>query len=74
MNKLGDGLDELKYYKDHSIIKHGADPAEAELGIHSDIIVGKFVDREKPTFSDLYSEELAIAQGKQTSSAVAGKK
>jgi 2-oxoglutarate ferredoxin oxidoreductase subunit beta len=74
MNKLGDGLDELKYYKDHSIIKHGADPAEAELGIHSDIIVGKFVDREKPTFSDLYSEEVAIAQGKQTSSAVGSKK
>ena len=67
MNKLGDGLDEMKYYKEHSIIKHGADPAEAELGIHSDIIVGKFVDRDKPTFEDLYKQELDLVKGKDKS-------
>jgi 2-oxoglutarate ferredoxin oxidoreductase subunit beta len=63
MNKLGDGLEEMKFYKEHSVIKHGADPAEAELGIHKDIIVGKFIDTEKPTFMDLYQKELDLVHG-----------
>jgi 2-oxoglutarate ferredoxin oxidoreductase subunit beta len=60
MNKLGDGLDEMKYFKERCIIKHGADPEDAKLGIHSDIIVGKFIDTEKPTFTDLYQKELDL--------------
>jgi 2-oxoglutarate ferredoxin oxidoreductase subunit beta len=55
-NKLGTGLDEMKYYKEHSIIKHGADPAEAELGLGGDIVIGKFKDEPKPTFLDMQKE------------------
>jgi 2-oxoglutarate ferredoxin oxidoreductase subunit beta len=51
-NKLGVGLDEMKFYKDHSIIKHGSDPKEADIGLGSDIIVGKFVDIERPTYAE----------------------
>ena len=51
-NKLGTGLKEMKYYKEHSVIKHGIDPKEADIGLDSDIIVGKFVDIERPTFTD----------------------
>lgn len=51
-NKLGEGLDEMKYYKEHSIIKHNIDPKDTDLSLNGDIIVGKFIDIEKPTFLD----------------------
>ncbi len=49
-NRLGDGVDQLKYYKEKSVIKHGADTKEVGLGFQGEIIVGKFVDRERPTW------------------------
>lgn len=51
-NRLGDGVDQLKYYKEKSIIKNGADTKEAGLTFQGDIVVGKFVDRERPTWVD----------------------
>ncbi|MCK4639313.1 MAG: 2-oxoacid:ferredoxin oxidoreductase subunit beta [Bacteroidales bacterium] len=51
-NKLGDGLDEMKYYREHSVIKHGINPKEADLSFNGEIVVGKFVDIDKPTFLD----------------------
>jgi len=39
-NKLGEGLDEMKYYKEHSIIKHNIDPKDTDLSLNGDIIVG----------------------------------
>ncbi len=51
-NKLGDGLDEMRYYQKNSVIKHGLDPKEADLNLNGEIIVGKFVDIDKPTFGD----------------------
>lgn len=55
-NKLGTGLDEMKYYRDHSVIKHNADPADADLVVGGDILIGKFKDEERPTFLDLQKE------------------
>ncbi|UCE39610.1 MAG: 2-oxoacid:ferredoxin oxidoreductase subunit beta [Thermoplasmata archaeon] len=55
-NRLGTGLDEMKYYKEHSVIKHNADPSEAELVLGGDILVGKFRDVDKPTFADMVKE------------------
>ncbi len=49
-NRLGDGLDELKIYKQRSVIKHGADTREVDIGMNGPIVVGKFVDRERPTY------------------------
>ncbi len=57
-NKLGDGLNELKYYRDNSIIHHGIDPKEADIGLGTKIIVGKFLDIERPTFLEYYEEGL----------------
>ncbi len=51
-NQWGEGVDELLHYQSHCIIKHGADPAEAGIGLDTPIIVGKFVDIEKPTLLD----------------------
>ena len=49
-NDLGEGLEEMRYYKEHSVIKHGIDPKDAGLSFNGEIVVGKFVDIEKPTF------------------------
>ena len=51
-NRLGDGLEEMKFFKEHSVIKHGSDPKDADISLGSDIIVGKFIDIEKPTFTE----------------------
>jgi len=49
-NQWGEGVDELLHYQSHCVIQHGADPASASIGLDTPIIVGKFVDMEKPTF------------------------
>ncbi|MEW6411441.1 MAG: thiamine pyrophosphate-dependent enzyme [Candidatus Zixiibacteriota bacterium] len=50
INKLGTGLDLMKFYHDNSVIRHGADLKELDIDFQSKITVGKFVDIEKPTY------------------------
>jgi 2-oxoglutarate ferredoxin oxidoreductase subunit beta len=50
LNKLGTGLDLMKFYHDNSEIRHGIDPCDADIDFQSKIIVGKFLDIEKPTY------------------------
>ncbi len=52
-NKLGDGLDTMKYYKEKSKIRHGAPTSEVGLEKRGEIIVGKFVDRDRPDYLEL---------------------
>jgi 2-oxoglutarate ferredoxin oxidoreductase subunit beta len=54
-NELGEGIDELKSYQDRTVIKHGSDPEEAEIerDPESEIIAGKFVDTDRPTYCDV---------------------
>jgi 2-oxoglutarate ferredoxin oxidoreductase subunit beta len=49
-NRLGDGVDQLKYYKEKSVTKNGADTKDVGLSFQSEIAVGTFVDRERPTW------------------------
>ncbi len=49
-NRLGTGLDLMKFYHDNCVIKHGADTREVDIAFQDTITVGKFVDRERPTF------------------------
>jgi 2-oxoglutarate ferredoxin oxidoreductase subunit beta len=51
-NKLGDGLDALKYYKQMSKVKNGCPTSEVDLTKQGEIIVGKFVDRERPDYRE----------------------
>ena len=53
MNRQPTGLDQMKYYKENSIIQHGANTKDAGIELNGKIIVGKFLDVERPTFSDL---------------------
>ena len=49
-NRLGDGLNLLKYYYDKSEIIHGADTRTVDIDYQGKLIVGKFVEKDKPTF------------------------
>jgi len=55
-NKLGDGLDQMIYFRDSSEIKHGADTKTVSLSFQGKITVGKFVDRERPTYLDAMND------------------
>jgi 2-oxoglutarate ferredoxin oxidoreductase subunit beta len=52
-NKMGSTLEQMKYYHENSEIRHWTDPAQADIDLEGEIVVGRFVDVEKPTFSDL---------------------
>ncbi len=53
LNKLKTGLEQMQYYKEHSVIRHGADPRQADIGLTGQIVVGKFVDLDKPSYLGL---------------------
>jgi len=57
-NKLGDALDTMKYYKQRSKVRHGAPTNEVAMSKDGDIIVGKFVDRERPDYLELMRSQL----------------
>ncbi|MBI1887065.1 MAG: 2-oxoacid:ferredoxin oxidoreductase subunit beta [Nitrosomonadales bacterium] len=49
-NRLGDGVDQLQNYQDNSILKHGCDTRETAVDFQGKIVVGKFVEKNKPTY------------------------
>jgi 2-oxoglutarate/2-oxoacid ferredoxin oxidoreductase subunit beta len=62
-NKRGDGVDELKRFKEKSVVKHGADTKEVGLTFDGQIVVGKFVDRERPTWLDAMNDHFTRQLG-----------
>jgi len=60
-NKLGDGVDQLKYYKEKSIARPGADTKDVGIGFQGEIVVGKFIDRERPTWLDSMNDHFSKA-------------
>jgi 2-oxoglutarate/2-oxoacid ferredoxin oxidoreductase subunit beta len=62
-NKLGDSLDTMRYYKEHSVIKNGAHPMDVEIQMGGDIICGKFVDIERPTLAQSMNMQLSKSLG-----------
>ncbi|MFQ5722775.1 MAG: 2-oxoacid:ferredoxin oxidoreductase subunit beta, partial [Candidatus Aminicenantales bacterium] len=56
-------LNLLKYYHDLSEIQHGADTRTLDISYQGKLIVGKFVDKEKPTFLDAMNEHLGKVLG-----------
>jgi len=55
-NRLGTGYDLMKFYHDNCEVRHGADTSTVDIGFQERIVVGKFVDLEKPTFLDRLNE------------------
>jgi 2-oxoglutarate ferredoxin oxidoreductase subunit beta len=62
-NRLGDGLNLLKYYYDQSVIEHGADTRTLDISYQGKLVCGKFVDKEKPTFLDAMNTHLSNVLG-----------
>lgn len=52
-NRIGTTLDIMNMYLKLSRVKSGIPPQNAILDLHKEIIVGEFVDVEKPEFSEL---------------------
>jgi 2-oxoglutarate ferredoxin oxidoreductase subunit beta len=50
LNRLGSGLDLMRFYHDNAEIRHGADTRDVDIGYQDRIVCGKFVDQERPTF------------------------
>jgi len=65
-NKIGEALDEMKYYKEKSIVKNGIDPKDAELSFHGgNIVVGEFIEVERPSYVDILKESVEEIKGGQ---------
>ena len=62
-NRLGDGLNLLKYYYDKSEIRHGADTRTLDIDYQGKLVVGKFVEKDKPTFLDAMNKHFTNVLG-----------
>jgi hypothetical protein len=48
----------MKFYRDNSEIRNNVNPMECDMGFKGPIVVGEFVNEEKPTFLDRYKEDI----------------
>ena len=48
-NRLGTGLEAMQFYKQKSVIKNGASTKDLDISFQSEIVVGEFVNIERPT-------------------------
>ncbi len=62
-NKLGDGLDAMKYYHEKSVVKNDANTRDLKIDFESEITVGTFVNRDRPTFLEAMNQRFATALG-----------
>ena len=62
-NKMGDGLDAMKFYKQVSKVRNGAPTSECTLTKSGEIVVGKFVDRERPDYLELLRAQMLASLG-----------
>ncbi|MEO0085375.1 MAG: 2-oxoacid:ferredoxin oxidoreductase subunit beta [candidate division WOR-3 bacterium] len=60
-NRLGSGLDLMKFYREHSTTKNGCDTREVDIRFQEEIIVGRFVQKEKPTFLESMEAQMRRA-------------
>ena len=57
-NRLGDGLERMQYFKESSVVRHGASTKEVGLTFQGPITLGKFVDVDRPDFLTLMNQQL----------------
>jgi hypothetical protein len=48
----------MKFYRENSLVQNDTDPREADIGLKGKIIVGKFIDQSRPTFDELYTDNI----------------
>ena len=67
-NRLGSALDMMKFYHDNSEIRHGEDTKNLDIGFQSKIIMGKFIDRERPCYTERYNKWFSEIKGNENES------
>ncbi len=65
MNKEPKGLDTMHSYQERSVVRDGADPKDVAIDSDGPIVVGKFVDIERPSFWDQWKLLLDRAREKK---------
>ena len=55
-NRLGSALDMIKLYEENSMIKNGVHPDETVIQEGKKMVLGKFVDTQRPTFMERLSK------------------
>lgn len=63
-NKMRTGLQMMEWFKKASIVEHFSEPAKAEITPER-MVVGEFVDTEKPCYEKLLYEKMAQIQAKK---------
>ena len=63
-NKMRTGLKMMEWFKKVSVVEHFSDPAKAEITPER-IVVGEFVDMEKPCYEKLLYEKISQIQAKK---------
>lgn len=53
----------INFYYENSVIKNGEDPRNMGINPEEKIVVGKFTDKERPTFIDSYNAQLTKVLG-----------
>jgi len=53
----------IDFYFENSVIKNGEDPRNVGISPEGKIVVGKFTDKERPTFIDSYNTQLTEVLG-----------
>lgn len=57
-NRLGEAVDELRYYRENTVVDNTAAVEEIEILLGGQVTVGKFVDTTRPTYAELLREKL----------------
>jgi len=63
-NRLGEAVDELRYYRENTVVQNFAPLEELDLALSGRIVVGKFVQKERPTLAELVHGRL-VAQAEE---------
>jgi 2-oxoglutarate ferredoxin oxidoreductase subunit beta len=64
LNKEGQGVDQLHSLQERCVVRNGADTREVDIADSGPIVVGKFIDIERPTFGDYLMKVFDKAQKK----------
>jgi 2-oxoglutarate ferredoxin oxidoreductase subunit beta len=62
-NKGGEALDMMHFYQNKTVVRNGIDPKEADIGLYTPIVCGKFVDLQKETYDSCYGNMCTLAKG-----------
>ncbi len=62
---MGGGLDRKRFYDDHAEVRNGADTREVDIGYQDQIVCGKFIDEERPTYLELMHEHYKRTLGER---------